>query len=1025
MRKRVLWVVAYVLAVVVFVTGVVVLVRSVGGDEAEAAEPADAAELAAMPFPATLSTAAPAPSTTVGTTLPITVGGVSDAGVATVELYDGDRPVATVTPPAGSSSVTVSFPALTPGAHALSAQVTDGEGQVSQTPAMTLDVAPAAVAGGLPVPVTAQPDETPEEVAERLGVVPEQVVATAPDASPGPDGGPPTPLGATDPIPTGGDVVVVVGPAQPPAPPRADLAEASDLEDLGVTVDGCDVTVTGPRGTPIHEGTGEGWRTAGETAGDGTLGLAAVPPGLHVFMVRGADDGAAVRRTVTVPPECAEAVGWTGDVSIVDGVLHTPPTESGVRYLYLTVDGATIRVPAAQDAYLPSTAGASAIADLLPPLAGRTLDVELWRVASDAEVRKEGEGHLTVAEGHTLAEVVGEPQRLALTARPDGTDGLGGPVLDLGSQDGVVRFRWEASSARTTRVLWQLLVDDRSTSDHDLTPDGLLAVGVSEASGGAAAPTGEFTIDTGDIPGREATGRDAAVEAAAELLASFGRPDPTPVLLPRGPDGQVGGLAGGTFAAARLPASATAIDPAVQMIDLPGYGDPVYVRVLPIGDDGAGTGASASATVTVKLPVPQGQDGTAVDFTVDEVAFDPGRRVNVGLAGCVRVDVPWNVVSRVWVAEVDDRGFYVGGSYQPSPDSTPPPDGWTSQSLFTSQFYARDDTYCADSFPRPDDCSSALCALYDGVVEVVSAVGKVVLGAYSLVSGIYNDVISTIVDLVAGSGVCDLFGAVAGDSTVGDCQTVLASVTRAAISAVLASVGLPPSLPTVDELEAVASGELETLIVALVGQYVPCDELSTADPEAAAKVAESLGVDGDLGAAAADPCLALARGLVGQARDAVNAQISTGVAQATGLPSVAGIPGASMILEPKGQIVPMNVRVQMHPTESSADATGIVCPARVSFSNYPFLIDPYTQPFDGGVAPKDYGYPFSTVGPSPGAASGAWAGGTGVGDFRPGTSPYYNDEDPITAKVSFGGTGSRCVADPETVTVPMRPEEPR
>jgi hypothetical protein len=1024
MRKRVLWVVAYVVAIVVFVAGVVVLVRSVGGDEAETSGPADAAALASMPFPATLGTAGLPSTTTVGTTVPITVGGVSGAGIATVELYDDDRLVATVTPPAGAPSTTVSFPALTPGVHALSAQVTDGEGQVSQTPVAPIDVAPAAVDGGLPVPVTAQPDQTPAQLAEQLGVEPQQVVATAPDAPAGPAGGPPTPLDPDEPIPAGGEVVVVVGPDQPPAPPRPDLAETSDLGDLGATVDGCDVTVTGPRDTTVHEGTGAGWRTVGTTTGDGTVSLASATPGQHVYMVRGADDGAAVRRTVTVPPECAEGVGWTGDVSIVDGVLHVPALNgSGARYLYLTVEGATVRVPAAQDAYLQLAGLATPIADLLPPLAGRTLDVELWRVASDVEVRKEGEGHLAVPEGRTLAEVVGEPQRLTLTGRRDGTDGPGGAAVALGGQDGVVRFRWEAASTGTTRVLWQLLVDDRPTSDHDLTPDGLLAVGVSEAAGGASSPAGEFTIDTGDIPGREATGEDAFREELADLLASFGRPDPTPVLLPK-PGAQAGDLTAGSFASAKVPT--TGFDPTVQVLTLPGYGDPVYVRVLPIGADGAGTGATASPTVAVTLPVPQGQDGTAVDFTVDEVAFDPGRRVNEALAGCVRVDVPWNVTGQVWVAEEDDRGLYVGGSYQPAPDSTPPPDGWTFQSAVTAKFYPTDGTYCATDFPPPADCSSAICDLYDGVVEVVSAVGKVVLGAYSLVSGVYNGVINGIVEIVSKySGLCAALGAVGGDSVEGGCQGLLAVATRAAITAVLAAFGLPPSLPTVDQLESVATGNLETLVVAFMQQYVPCDELSRADPADAAAVAESLGLDGDVGAAAADPCLALARGLVGLARDAVNNKISSGVAQATGLPSVAGIPGASMVLEPKGQIVPMSVRVKMHPTESSADATGIVCPAEVSFSNYPYLITPHIQPFDGGVPPGQFGYPFTTVGPTPAAAFGTWAGDLGVGDFYPGSSPYYNSQDPITAKVSFGGQGSRCRAEPRTVTVPMRPEEPR
>lgn len=1014
MKKRVLWVVAYVAAMAVFVGGVVVLVRHQrddGGGGAAALTAEDLPELASMPFPATLSSLVPSPEARVGTAVGLAVGGFSGSGVVAVELYDGDRPVATVVPPPGAPTAEVTFPALTPGTHPLSAQVIDGDGQVSLTPVVPVTVVPSDMTTDMPVPVEPMEGETPAAMADRFGVEADQIYATAPDAvAPAPDQLVPTvPVDAV--IPPGSSVVAFVHPDQPPAPLPSSTGPGADGGGLTATVDDCEVTLSGIEGQAL-EGSGQGWTVLGDQP---TVTLADARPGAHTFVVRD-DNGAPIHRAqVAVPPECAEASGWTGTASIVDGVLHLPEGATGTVWAYLTVGETSIRIP--EDENSIPAGRETPIATYLPPLSGQHLTLEVWRLQGDLG-RVVASGELEVADGHDIGEVIGEPTRLTLGARVKASEPFDHRV-EVGTQDGEVTFRWEASSPRATQVMWQVLVGDPGPGPADPAPYGLLAAGISTASGPAGplgGNAGEFTFDTAEIPGRDPTGLDAALLAGARRVLSVELPVTFGMLTVR-PDGTTSGdaaerrsisdLGAGTFATPRAPATPTTIDPTVRAVQLPTYGDDVIVRVIPLDATDAILPGPPSNTVAVRLPVPPGLDDTPVPFTVDSVTYDPGRLTHPDLAYCVRVDVPWNVT----VPGDPARGV--------PPQGTPPPDGWTFETEVLSRFYPADGAYCHK--PPPGGCDDVVCWFVEGAKTVLRTLVELATAVYEGVASVYNGVITGIVDLVAG-GLCGPLVAVAGDSIDGTCQDVLGSVTRAAIGAVLATVGLPPSLPSVEELEAIASGELDVLAVQLMKQFgVPCDELATADPADAAALAEAAGVDGDVAAAAADPCRALAGAVLDQAKAAVTNTLNTDVAAATGFPSLAGVPGATMVPEPTGQPVPMRVDVQAHPRDSNADATGVVCPAVAVFDHYQYFLHPYDVPLVNPPPPSQNGYPFALSGSSPTAAFGAWTGGVGVNDYRPGSGEFINTTNPATVTVT-----SPCFSGPpRTVTAPLRPADAR
>jgi hypothetical protein len=928
------WILVYLAATAVLVAGVAVLVRD--RDDAEATD--EAVELALpplaeMPFASTVSVAGPS-TVQVGQQVRLSAAGYSEAPIERVDLFDGARRVASVPGPRAASAASVSMPALSVGQHLVHVQVTDADGAVSKSAPVSVDVAPAPGEETVPVEVQADEGETIGELAERFDVEPEVLIvqppAPAPDpAVPGDLPDPPAPLPPDTPldaeVPAGATVVINV-----PPDAGADLAGGTEAaviapspaasDELVVTaeVTGCSgrvrLTAANAPGavTFFRASAGvPGWVQAGTTEGDGAVDVATPGSGTHVFFVRsGQDESAEV--AVVVPPACAADLGWTGDASIVDGILTLPQSYQNV-YLYLSVGGAWQRVPASQDQFIPVGVRTD-VSSLLPALAGERLDLQVWRVFGDNFTTQVASGSLEVPEGQTMADVVGEPNALSLSV--DGPDGPAkGIVLD--SEDRILRFRWTAASPRADQIVWQVLTKPLPTSNRDLLPDGLLATGVSERTGtGAEGGTGDFTVRTNELPRRPGTTTSPTSTPSTPGSSGGGIVLLQPPLVAAG----IPKLGGSAFAATVALDAAEAGQVLESIIGLPAPGDQVHVRILSVPD--GSTVAAASTTIPVQLPVPQSVE-TSLDFRVDSVDVDAGRAPNPAYAQCVAVTTPWTATL---------PGYFdpptVGMSGIPSATVKTPEE---RNAEVASAFYPTSRTYCPSDFPPPAACDAWYCEVYEVVVDAAGFVVSIVVQLYEVVSYAYNGVIEGVVAAIAKFNPVCLALTAADDEAGGGCEKIAGIVAETAITAALASFGLPPSLPDVDQLEAIAEGNLAALgkeLLELAG--IPCDSLS-APPgfgDAVNGMGSELGVPAQAGAVLDDPCLAVAGMMVRAVLDEAEAAATQTVAAAAGVPAFSGIDGFTMVPDPRGQSEPMVVTVAASLAQETADGTGAVCAVR-------------------------------------------------------------------------------------------------
>ena len=903
--SRRLWILAYVTAGAVLIAGVAVQIRHHADGGREQTEAAPAAVYAAMPFEATMSQVS-APVTTVGGSMMFSVGGFSKSGIDHIDLYDGARMVARSPGPKYSSEASLSAPALSTGEHLVHAELVDGKGHVTKTAPSTVGVAPGP-GGQRAALVTLLPGETREAVAKRLGLAPDAVSEPEPPpAGAGPDepeadgpeadgpeadgpeaDGPEASDAATvvvtvDAQIEGGDdrgvrEAVVQAPAQVTAERGAPAAPTTK-------VDGCSVKVSSTKGATIFRaGSGtSGWVKAGS-------GTAVIDPmggsAQSVFARDPGGDSSTV--SVQMPPACQAATGWTGNASIVNGTLNLDQP-NGSTFLYLTQSSKRwIRIPSNPNETFKAGVHTD-IANMLPALAGRSLDLQVWKAGEFP--KQVASGKLQVPEGQTLNSVVGEPAALTLGLAGEPTR----TAVELGSTDEKLTFAWDAASDSTDRIQWQLLAGKPSPADGSLAPTQLLATGQSLAiPNSRVGRRGTFVLDTADIirrPGSLPT-------KSGEQAGGAGQPGALKVLKPP--------VAG---AGATLPSSASfgalvpagTGDPVVQAASiLPKPGDTVWVRALANPTKGGPTSTSNSYPVT--LPVPQSTE-TGVDFTVDSLTIDPGRAPNPTWTGCQQVTVPW-------------------AAGEPSASLENP--GMTFQRDVARRFYPVSGSYCARDFPPPTRCDEWYCKAYYAAAAGVAFVIDLAAQAWDIISYAYNSVITAVVDTFAKYNPICLTLAAADEGAGDGCAAVASVVAGVAVTAVLASFGLPPSLPTSAQVKALADGEVALLAVELMKQAgIPCDSLK-ADPafaDAITSAGGELGAPSEATGAAADPCLAVAKILI----SSVKKQVSSATAAASGLPYF-DIPGFEMAPDKRGLADPLLVQLSAHVTEADADATGAVC----------------------------------------------------------------------------------------------------
>lgn len=846
--------------------------------------------LAANPFPVAVSVGN-GELVAVGDMLHVHVTTTPATHVRSVTLYDGARRVATSQPTPDTASVSFPVPALDPGNHAFTAQLTSTTGQTSSS---APDPVVVAVPRGIrTVHVAPVAGETQAAAAVRLGVAPTAVRIV------GPRGSVPLAPTSTALIASGSrfEVTVPKPPTSSPLAPAASTLPPAADGTLTATLDGCSVHVTTTSGNSVTveraSATSGGYTDAGSVSATSPLTLTAVAAGQLLLEGR-IGDALTGLASVDVPDSCDPAQ-WTGNVSIRHGLLVLPHPVGQV-YLYLGVDNSRFtRVPQEDAAFIDAGARVTPIADQLPQLVGRRLVVEAWQSpnAGSAEAALVGRGELTVPEGVSIDDAIGLPSTLTLASR-SGT----GPALtdvQIGAKTQPVPFVAHTDSAIADRIVWQILLHPLSQANHDLDPIGLLGSGRQEVHGGYST----FALQSNLIPRRASTPVAAPVSAPAG--GGYGQPV------------DAGSLSGLT--AAQLDAVLQSLSPASD--------GTVYVRALAFSGPNALDLVSNLVTVRLpptpvapKAPIPLGPRPKIKDVRVRFPAAP-----NPDLTACVHVtSVPW-------------RG---------APSALF--DKWWGMDLF----YPQPGTYCPSDFPvvEPDDCSGWFsCALdtFTGWVsdaaawvgDAVSLAVHLVEKLWDLAASLYNEAVKVIKTALAKFNPVCLAARAASSSAGKSCEDIASVVSSAAVNAVLESYGLPPSIPTSAQVEDIAKGDLSELAVQYMNQLgIPCDEMKSS-PEVATAVqglANDLGVSPPSASAdgSYDVCHQVAQELVGTVSAGIVQQAEISLAAQDGLP-YAPFDGFVMTPEAKGQLQP--VTVQVDATGDWADKSGkYTCPVFVQFT---------------------------------------------------------------------------------------------
>lgn len=918
---------AWVASVAVFVAGVTYLITQ----RSESTNPKsneEIAEIATMPFPAGVTTLSN-PNLKVGDQVMMSVEANTANDVKSISVYDGARRVMTVPADEGLSTTTVRFPVLSVGPHALYTSVTDSIGRETLSAVSQVDVSAAPAprppeskdatkpSGAQPdeqtksapvtVTVDAEPGETMGSVVGRMSVSEENAELTATD-----DTGKPLDLDPSDPIPEGAQVVIRVPRDNGASSSKSPVVSTPTVEGTfgtksGLTVtakaasSGCslDLDATGGVGqVTFYEGSSSsaGWTKAGRSTGEQSAQIRNLTPGAHVFMARDSKGTQSPPVAVTAPEPCREGTGWSGAAAIVNGNLIVPAKVAGSRtYLYLRVGTRTFRVPQGQDEYFTSSQ-TTPIATYLPRLEGDSLALEVWTDKGASAFSAQAHGTLSVPDGETITSIIGEPNGLRLSGRVKGSIAYN-PAIVLGDQDRELEFSWTASSTRVTKVMWQVLLGNRSSTDHKLAPGDLIASGTSEmVSGSTAGNTGRFVINTADIPGRnpELGGGGKSVGTGGFVGTQIITPPYVPGEIAKIPE----------IGFAKAPKTIDVSNVEEPVLALPTHGSNVYVRVVALSDDIEAT--AASSTFPVTLPTPDGVNGKKVDMVVTDATYDAGRAANPWLSDCVSLTVPWT--ARYPISQ-NQSNF--GGGF-PAPNTSPfaikqantmagaPPGGWTPQSAELSWRYSQSTPICPDRPSSNDDCTG----FFDCLAYAIGELYNIVKSLATEVVDLYNTAINTVVNaIVKYSGVCQIIGAASESKDAqSTCKVVMTTVTKAAIGVVLAMAGLPVSLPNPDDIEKALEGDLAKVLVSMANQLgLPCDNLKSADPNDIAAIGNAAGVETSAAQASADPCLALSEAAIGFIKEKVLDDTSAATAAGGPWPNVVDIPGANLIPHPGGQ----------------------------------------------------------------------------------------------------------------------------
>ena len=687
--------------------------------------------------------------------------------------------------------------------------------------------------------------------------------------------------------------------SSPPSGPTV----ANGLTLSGVTLAGCSVSVTlsGTQGATTDIAVTSTSRplptVITTTTSDGQFTLD-IPPGAKTILARSGN-----RVSAPIGLGSAGCTGTTtGTMSLVDGIL-TLPEEGGNVFLYLVADGyQAVRVPATPQATL-KVGRISNIAAYLPVVGNTTKGhLEAWRqVGSTATKFAEAD----VTGG--FADIIGQAN--AATLEMDLGGGAWGTIDVDDAAPAPKTFRWTTASSQVQHVLWQVLRYPLSPANTELTPAGTLAVGIASRTGSPSS----FTIQAKDLDPTPAPGTPGAATgatgaaSAASATSTAGSPGSTATL-------PAGGWAVGPSPAAvsQLVAKTTAStgtslspqalstvfgpggDQTVSDAELEqflqamsaGANGRVYVRVIGLGPDGSpsGFGPIGAASNLVAYDPPAAAVAVGPRFALTTSSVSVGWRPNEDLRGCIRVtSVPWT-----------GRMFSGSGKL-----TVPQPTALPMSVASISEFYPVPGMYCPGDFGVADDCD-VWCQL--------NTLGDLAAAIWDKVAAAYNGIVDGASSLVAEyNPICLGIGSLSSDEAATVCREITKVAAATAIAAVLQSFGLPPSLPTSEQLVKLGQGKVEDAALAgLNALGIPCDDLTVSG--IAEDKARELAASNDFPMPdEGEPvgvCEVLVHAAVQTVRDKAEEEMTKTLVESSGLPNDPSIVGLTIIPEPRAWMPP-------------------------------------------------------------------------------------------------------------------------
>jgi len=885
-RARTVWVLAFVVAGVVAIAGAGFFAYR----QFTSGPPATGDHLTYVDanFPIRLGTM-PNSALPLGATQRLTATATSKHQIRSMELWDGGRRIDSHP----GAAATFTFPAVTVGPHLVYVRAVDAAGTVSFSRVVNLDVQYSGAstltnlttgqivhAADPPHVVLAlRPGETANTVATQLGI---------PVADVGVSGGRAyvaTHAPSVEPM-SGHDVDV--------AEPATGSATA-----LHITASGCGVRISGghPGATlALASANSAGFVQVTKLGSHGSAALTSLTPGEHVLLAHFAG-GDTSPTAITVPQECAAQLGWTGDVTILDGVLTLP---QGYTNAYLYVQDGTgqsyRRFPTSPDEYLPNSVRRIDLGSRAPVVGTEQVTVQVW-----------------IQQGATAKQVAsGSFTRKGLVPAQFPSDQTFPPSLQVNATSGI----WITPNLTQTvtpelapfPVLWrntdpQLAALEWQVSPYPLAPS---------AQGVLPDPISDWTEPLYNEPSK-----------------LYGSTSFDPKLFE--------GITGKDDHDQYIVDKSAGADRVLQA-QLRANGGTVYLRAVALDDNPAHKhefdlqplyipNGAVSQTIAVTLP-PAQPTPQLTTFEVTSLTLDNGAFPNSTHEDCANVTVDWAANPAPPLGNVDDLSALEAYNAYLNVRNTYPSSG----------------VWCMA--PQHSHCN-LFCSVAQGIEAVVDALGSV----WDFISSAYDGLIADVVKLaVYLNPVC---AAIKGASDSGGdyCDTITSIAAQAAIDVVLTAYGLPPSLPNSAQVAAAAKGDLTELgEVYLESLGVPCDSATVSGSEADG-VAAAAGEAGVTVKPDANGEIDACKVVIGAALDQIQAAVAQG-AQAQ-VSAAAGLPGCpiqwcTFAVDPGARLQPPVLHVEAKRV-SGPVVPGLVIPVSVEFSSNKDQ-DILPAPYAGGSA---------------------------------------------------------------------------